>query len=106
MAAQIDDSLSEKDKAFLLSASKRDVGLTMDTLGASVRTSFHLWQDNEQTRYFRSLGVNHPDMMSGVIVYGYIAYLQGRSVDLRTVAQEMALPPPPPEPPGYQSHGR
>jgi hypothetical protein len=102
----MDDTLSEKDKAFLRTAPKHEIGEMTNTLGASVRATFHLWKNNEQTQYFRSLGVDHPDMMSGVVVYGYIAYLQGRSVDLRTIAQEMVLPPPPPEPAGYQPHGR
>jgi len=105
MAAQIDESLSEKDKAFLRAAPKRDIGLLTNTFGASVRATFHLWENNELTRYFRSLGVDHPDMMSGVVVYGYVAYLQGRNVDLRTIVQELTLPTPPPEPPGYRAPG-
>jgi hypothetical protein len=97
--AQIDDTLSQKDKETLRNASEQEIGSMHHDFGAAVRNSFHLWEENELTRYFRSIGVDHPDIMSGVLIRGYVAYLNGREANLAAIAQQSIPPPPPPEPP-------
>jgi len=65
--------------------------------GMHLRNLLHLWEQNELTRYFRSVGVDHPDAMSYVLTRGYIAYLNGREVNIPSLAPKLP-PPPPPEP--------
>lgn len=101
--AKIDDSLSQKDKETLRNTAANDLIKFHFTFSMGLRNSF-LWQDNDLTRYFRSIGIEHPDIMSDILTRAYVQYLNGQKVDLPAMARAAFSPPPPPEPPGWPAH--
>lgn len=67
-----------------------------------IRNTYELWEDTPITRFFRSRGIEHPDIMSDIFLQGFIEYLRGHKVDMdhvTTVVHESLKPPPPPPPP-------
>ena len=47
-------------------------------LGMWIRNNWGLWKNNELANYFNSLGIYHPDDMSGIILTSYYRELQGQ----------------------------
>ena len=103
--AKIDDSLSSKEKETLRDTPASELIKFHFSFGATLRQWFHLWSQNDLTRYFRSLGVSHPEIMSDMLTRAYVQYLNGQEVNLPAMSRAAMPPPPPPEPPGYRPHG-
>jgi hypothetical protein len=95
---KLDQMLSSKDIEQLRSANESDIGAMHLGFGGEIRSSLHLWEKNDITDYFNSVGITHPDIMSGVVIRGYVAYLNGRSADMAEIAKQSVPPPPPLEP--------
>lgn len=72
------------------------------SFGMELRNTLDLWGENDLTMYFRSHGVEHPEMMSQVLTMAFIDYLKGKAVDMDALtvdARNELLPkPPPPKP--------
>jgi len=51
-------------------------------LGMWMRNSWGLWKGNELAKYFNSIGIFHPDDMSGIILTSYYRELHGQDWDL------------------------
>lgn len=99
--------LPSEDLVELKSASRGDIGEKHLTFGAYIRNRFSLWDDNETTRFFRNVGVNHADAMSYVMAVGFVGYLKGEAVDMEVLSGELTkLPPPPPPPPSSAEPAR
>ena len=52
-------------------------------LGTWLRNNLGLWEDSKLSRYFNSLGITHPDDMTGIILSGYHCYLKKINYDLQ-----------------------
>ena len=65
---------------------------------AGVRHRFGLWQNNDVTVFFRTHGIDHPELMSVPLTSGFIGYLRGQRVDMAKIARQHAQPPTPPPP--------
>lgn len=51
--------------------------------GMIFRNRFQLWDENSNLhKYFKSLGIWHPDDMSGIIFESYHRYLNGKPIEL------------------------
>lgn len=75
-----------------------------------IRNAYGLWSDTPLTRFFRSHGIEHPDIMSDIFLQGFIEYLHGKAVDMGHVTdvvhKSLTPPPPPPPPSGWnKKHG-
>ncbi|MEQ9229543.1 MAG: DUF6794 domain-containing protein [Cyclobacteriaceae bacterium] len=51
-------------------------------LGMHIRNYWGLWQQKELYFFFDSLGIPHPDEMSGIILTAYHRHLTGRDINL------------------------
>lgn len=47
-------------------------------LGTWIRNKWRLWGNGKLSKYFKSIGVFHPDDMSGIILTSYYRYLKGQ----------------------------
>lgn len=46
-------------------------------LGMGLRNRWELWGGSRLAKYFNSIGINHPDDMSGIILESYVRKLRG-----------------------------
>lgn len=54
------------------------------TIGRSIRNSYNLWESNSQLhKEFNTIGVYHPDDMSGIILETVYRILTGKKIDLK-----------------------
>lgn len=52
-------------------------------LGLQLRNKWNLWSEqNQLTDYFNSIGIEHPDDMTGIIFRSFHRHLNGRPIDL------------------------
>jgi hypothetical protein len=51
-------------------------------LGLWMRNNWGLWKGTELSRYFNSIGISHPDDMSGIILTSYYRHLKGQDREL------------------------
>ena len=82
----------------LRSSSRSAMGNAYPAVGQYIRNRFSLWDNNETTRFFLSVGVDHADAMSYVMTVGFVDYLNGEVVDMAALSKELTMPPPPPPP--------
>ena len=47
-----------------------------------IRNSWKLWSRGKLSKYFNSIGVFHPDDMSGIILTSYYRHLKGQDREL------------------------
>lgn len=53
-------------------------------VGARIRHKFKLWEEGTTTvKYFNSIGIKHPDDMSGIIILCLHRYLNGKPLKIR-----------------------
>ncbi|MFA9212625.1 MAG: DUF6794 domain-containing protein [Candidatus Methylacidiphilales bacterium] len=52
------------------------------SLGIWIRNNWELWKGGELSKYFNSIGIFHPDDMSGIIMTSYYRHLKGIDRDL------------------------
>ena len=57
-------------------------------LGTFLRNNWGLWSDSRLAKYFRDLGVSHPDSMSGIILTSFWRHLKGVPIDLEGQIEE------------------
>lgn len=76
----LDEQLSEKDKLFIKNS--ESIGGLHSTLGRWIRNNWGFWSDSPLKDYFKSLGLHHPDDMSGIILKAYYAHLKNETYDL------------------------
>lgn len=81
----LDCSWPENDKAEF---STKDEGAAVADLhfgtGLSIRNGWDLWKGkNSLSRYFKSLGIYHPDDMSSIILTSFHRHLNNKDVDLK-----------------------
>jgi hypothetical protein len=86
----IDEAIEQLDK-IIDNANKEEIKhLTEDefsigqhfALGMWIRNEWGLWKGKELFHFFDSLGVDHPDNMSGIILRCYHRHLNGNNIDL------------------------
>jgi hypothetical protein len=51
-------------------------------IGMSIRNNWGLWKGGELSKYFNSIGIYHPDDMSGIILTSYFRHLKGQDREL------------------------
>jgi hypothetical protein len=56
-------------------------------LGLWMRNTWELWGGSRLSRYFNSLGIQHADDMSGIILTSYYRYLSKKDIDLEGQVQ-------------------
>jgi hypothetical protein len=67
-----DDSIKQK---ILLMTEEEFIGNTHMGLGLWIRNNWGLWKGKELAKYFNSIGIYHPDDMSGIILTCYFREL-------------------------------
>ena len=94
--------MPESEQKRLLALTPEERALLHFSLGMGVRNRFGLWQDSELTRYFRSMGVGHPDEMSAPFIAGFVEFVRGEPVEMADIIPAYVAPPPPPPPSEHQ----
>lgn len=76
--------IPEEEKIMVAEMTVREfMGKTHHFLGRHLRNEWELWYNtNDLTRYFSSLGINHGDDRSGIILESVYRKLHGDPVDL------------------------
>ncbi|NQZ76450.1 MAG: hypothetical protein HRT61_10120 [Ekhidna sp.] len=88
--AKLDLMLTETDKDTIRSMGEHDFATSQHfSLGLHIRNYWGLWKQKELYHFFDSLGVTHPDNMSGLILVSYHRHLTGRKIDLKGQIQEL-----------------
>lgn len=57
-------------------------------LGLWMRNNWQLWGGSRLQQYLQSLGIKHPDNMSGIILTTYSEYLNGKHLDEQAIRAE------------------
>jgi hypothetical protein len=91
--------LSPAQLAFIRDSMTEDMGAAHMPIGLGLRNRWGLWARSPLAQYFDSLGVYHPDDMSGIILTSLWRRLHGRPIDLAQQVHDAqtywryALPP-------------
>lgn len=80
---ELDRGLSLNTKASMYLSSKEGMIKYHFGLGMWLRNNWGLWGGSRLSKYFRSIGMLHPDDMSGVILDSYWHHLHGKNFDLQ-----------------------
>jgi len=57
-------------------------------MGMGIRNSWRLWSGSPRARYFNSIGIFHPDDMSGIILRSLARRLRGEDIRLEEQVEE------------------
>lgn len=80
---QLDKIINEADKEDIKHLTEDDFSIGQHfALGMWIRNEWGLWKGRELFNFFDSLGVDHPDNMSGIILRSYHRHLTGKTIDL------------------------
>jgi len=80
---QLDNILSDSLRIDIVKYSESEfVGMTHLGLGMYLRNKWGLWRESSLANYFNSIGVFHPDEMSGIILTSYYRKQKGQPIDL------------------------
>jgi hypothetical protein len=80
--------LSPPQLAFIRDSAGEDMGAFHMTLGLTLRNRWGLWAGSRLAQYFNSVGIYHPDDMSGIILTSLWRRLHGRPIDLARQVRE------------------
>lgn len=89
--AELDKRLPEVDKNEMRALPSREEMIRHHLgLGTWMRNAWGLWNGSRLHKYFTALGVKHPESMSGVILYHYHDWLNGRRETWREWEKQQA----------------
>jgi hypothetical protein len=80
--AALEKTLRPEDLEAFRAAPEGDLARYHLSLGMSIRNRWGLWNGSPLQKYFRGLGVRHPDDMSGIILTSFWRHLHGKPQDL------------------------
>lgn len=75
---------SEEKEKWMAMDGREAVVLAHFGLGMWMRNNWGLWSGSELSAYFNSLGISHPDDMSGIILKAYWHHLNKKPFDLES----------------------
>lgn len=74
---QLDKLLHDTTKRNILSMTEGQFGLSSHFgMGTWIRNNWRLWSGGKLSNYFKSIGIFHPDDMSGIILTSYYRHLK------------------------------
>ncbi|MBO9658188.1 MAG: hypothetical protein J7527_05125 [Chitinophagaceae bacterium] len=87
----LDEAIAYLDTIFADSVTTTVQNMTEDqftanyhfSLGMSMRDNWGLWKGSPLSKHFKSMGIHHPDDMSGIILTSFHRKLQGKEIDLQ-----------------------
>ncbi len=80
---KLDLMLTEVDRDTIRSMNEHDFAISQHfSLGLHIRNYWGLWKQKALYHFFDSLGVTHPDNISGIILVSYHRYLSNKEIDL------------------------
>lgn len=87
---KLDLMLTDADKDTIRSMGEHDFAVSQHfSLGLHMRNYWGLWKQKELYHFFDSLGVTHPDNMSGIILVSYHRYLSDQEIKLEEQVLEL-----------------
>jgi hypothetical protein len=84
----LDRELPRRARSQLRQAEEEDLILFHFGLGMGLRNDWGLWRDSRLAHYFRGLGVDDADEMSGVILAAYHRHMHGRDIRLDELLEQ------------------
>jgi hypothetical protein len=92
--ADLDGCFKELDKMLnpqlireMKSGTEEDMYVCHFGLGKWMRNHWGLWSDSVLAEYFNTIGISHPDDMSGIILTSYYRYLHNEPINLNEQVQ-------------------
>ncbi len=82
------ETLSAEDIEVLRSADEEELARFHFGLGLSLRNRWGLWGGSRLAEWFNSIGIFHPDDMSGIIITSLVRDLQGKPIELEAQIAE------------------
>lgn len=99
--ADVESSIPPIERESIRNLGSDGVADLQVSFGMELRNKLDLWRENDVTIYFKSRGVEHPDMMSHILTVAFVEYINGNDVDMDVLTADVKnklLPkPPPPE---------
>ncbi|MEP2671568.1 MAG: DUF6794 domain-containing protein [Cyclobacteriaceae bacterium] len=88
--AKLDLMLTDADKDTIRSMDEDDFAISQHfNLGIHMRNYWGLWRKKGLYHFFDSLGVTHPDNMSGIILVSFHRHLNDKTIDLDGQIREL-----------------
>ncbi len=86
----LDEAVLQLDKILHDTTKQKILAMTEDQfiasshmdLGMSIRNNWGLWKGGQLSKYFNSIGIYHPDDMSGIILTSYYRQLHGQDREI------------------------
>ena len=76
------DKLVVDKKEVFKASEDRFVGMCHHGLGQKLRNEWELWSGGILAKYFKELGISHPDDMSETILRSFYRKINGKSINL------------------------
>jgi len=80
--AELEKLLDEEELEEFKKAEESELALYHFGLGMWIRNNWGLWLDSPLAQYFKSIGVQHPDDMSAIILTSFHRHLNGKDLRL------------------------
>jgi hypothetical protein len=80
--SSLKEMLSEEDLRALPQMTKNELSRLHHGLGRWIRNNWDLWQGGPLAEYFKTLGLHHPDDMSGLIIESFWHHLRNEPLDI------------------------
>lgn len=74
--------LSSEELEEFKNKEEKDVVSYHHSLGRWIRNNWGLWSESRLVKYFNSIGINHPDDMSGIILDSFYRHLNNKDIRL------------------------
>lgn len=78
----LEHELSPAQLAYIRDSASEDMGAVHMSLGLGIRNTWGLWAHSRLAQYFDSIGVYHPDDMSGIVLTSLWRRLHERPINL------------------------
>lgn len=80
---ELEKFLSEEELEEFKGTKEDDLAGYHFSLGSWIRNNWGLWLDSPLARYFRGIGIDHPDDMSAIIITSFHHWLNNKDIGLQ-----------------------
>lgn len=83
----LDQLLTDEEKHSFKEEDPKNIALYHHGVGRELRNAWGLWAGSVLAKHFNSIGIDHPDDMSGIILRSYHRRLNGYPIELEKQIQ-------------------
>jgi len=75
-------NINKEDLEMIENMSEDELSKLHLGLGMFLRNKWKLWEGSKLSKYFNSLGIDHPDDMSGIVITSFWRHLNNKPIEL------------------------